>query len=60
VGRSGSADIGVDTESGLMHTVIGTATNVNDVTQGHALLHGEETVVFGDAGYQGAGKRPSQ
>ena len=51
------AHIGVDAESGLMHTVIGTAANVNDVTQGHALLHGKETVVFADAGYQGASKR---
>jgi IS5 family transposase len=51
------AHIGVDAESGLVHTVIGTAANVNDVTQGHALLHGEETVVFADAGYQGATKR---
>jgi IS5 family transposase len=52
------AHIGVDAESGLVHTVIGTAANVNDVTQGHALLHGEETEVFADAGYQGAMKRP--
>ncbi len=51
------AHIGVDAESGLVHTVIGTAANVNDVTQGHALLHGEEQVVFADAGYQGADKR---
>ena len=51
------AHIGVDAESGLVHTVIGTAANVNDVTQGHGLLHGEETVVFADAGYQGAAKR---
>ena len=51
------AHIGVDAESGLVHTVIGTAANVCDVTQGHALLHGEETVVFADAGYQGATKR---
>ncbi len=52
------AHIGVDAESGLVHTVIGTAANVNDVTRGHALLHGEETDVFADAGYQGAMKRP--
>jgi len=32
------AHIGVDAESGLVHTVMGTAANVNDVTQGHALL----------------------
>jgi IS5 family transposase len=52
------AHIGVDADSGLVHTVIGTAANVNDVTQGHGLLHGEEVVVFADAGYQGAVKRP--
>jgi IS5 family transposase len=52
------AHIGVDADSGLVHTVIGTAANVNDVTQGHGLLHGEEAMVFGDAGYQGATKRP--
>lgn len=52
------AHIAVDADSGLVHTVIGTAANVNDVTQGHGLLHGEETAVFADAGYQGAMKRP--
>jgi IS5 family transposase len=51
------AHIGVDAESGLVHTVIGTAANVNDVTQAAALLHGEEKVVFADAGYQGVAKR---
>jgi IS5 family transposase len=30
--------------------VIGTPANVADVTQAHDLLHGEETVAFGDAG----------
>ena len=28
------------------------------MTQGHGLLHGEESVVFADAAYQGAAKRP--
>jgi IS5 family transposase len=51
------AHIGVDADSGLVHSVIGTAANVNDVTQGHGLLHGQEAVVFADAGYQGAEKR---
>jgi IS5 family transposase len=51
------AHIGVDAQSGLVHTVIGTPANVNDVTQGHGLLHGGEEVVFADAGYQGADKR---
>ena len=47
----------VDADSGLVHTVVGTAANVSDVTQAHALVHGEETDVFADAGYQGVGKR---
>ena len=51
------AHIGVDADSGLVHTVVGTAANVNDVTQAHALVHGEETDVFADAGYQGVDKR---
>ena len=38
------AHIGVDAESGLVHTVVGTAANVNDVTQAGELLHGDETV----------------
>ena len=52
------AHIGVDADSGLVHAVIGTAGNVGDVTQGHGLLHGQEKVVFADAGYQRADKRP--
>jgi IS5 family transposase len=52
------AHIGVDAHSGLVHSVIGTAANVNDVTQAGALLHGQEEDAFGDAGYQGAHKRP--
>ena len=52
------AHIGVDLESGLVHTVLTTSANVNDVTQAHGLLHGQETVALGDAGYQGVAKRP--
>lgn len=52
------ANIGVDAHSGLVHTVCGTAGNVNDVVQANALLHGQESEVFADAGYQGAAKRP--
>ncbi len=51
------AHVGVDADSGLVHTVVGTAANVNDVTQASALVHGEETDVFSDAGYQGVAKR---
>jgi len=47
----------VDADSGMVQTVIGAAANANDVTQGHGLLNGEETVVFADAGYRGASKR---
>lgn len=49
--------IGVDVESGLVHSVVGTAANVADVTQVDQLLHGEETYVSGDAGYTGVEKR---
>ena len=52
------AHIGADAESGLVHTVRGTAANVNDVVEANSLLHGKETVAFGDAGYQGAERRP--
>ena len=52
------AHIGVDAESGLVHTVRGTPANVNDVVEANSLLHGAEADVFGDAGYQGADKRP--
>ncbi len=51
------AHIGADLSSGLVHTVIGTAANVSDVTLGNALLHGQETAAFADAGYQGVDKR---
>jgi IS5 family transposase len=51
------AHIGVDAESGLVHSLVSTAANVSDVTLVGALLHGKETNAFGDAGYRGVGKR---
>jgi IS5 family transposase len=54
------AHIGVDADSGLVHTVQGTAANVADVTMAHALLHGQEETAFGDAGYTGVEKREEQ
>jgi IS5 family transposase len=51
------AHIGVDAESGLVHSVIGTAANAADITQAGALLHGKEAAAFGDAGYRGVHKR---
>ncbi|WPH10660.1 IS5 family transposase [Pseudomonas aeruginosa] len=52
------AHIGVDDESGLVHSVVGTAANVADVTRVDKLLHGDEQRVGGDAGYTGVDKRP--
>ncbi|WP_246855432.1 IS5 family transposase [Pseudomonas aeruginosa] len=52
------AHIGVDADSGLVHTVRGTAGNVSDVVEANSLLHGQETHGYGDAGYQGVDKRP--
>ena len=52
------AHIGVDADSGLVHTVRGTSGNVGDVLEANSLLHGQETDAFGDAGYQGVDKRP--
>ena len=51
------AHIGVDAESGLVHTVRGTSGNVSDIAEANSLLHGRESVAFGDAGYQGVEKR---
>jgi len=50
--------IGVDKDSGLIHSVETTAANVHDLTPAAELLHGEEEVVYADAGYQGIEKRP--
>jgi transposase, IS5 family len=50
--------IGVDKASGLIHSVETTSANVHDITRPAQRLHGEEEVVYGDAGYQGIEKRP--
>ena len=49
---------GVDKDSGLIHSVVVTPANVHDLTPGAQLLHGDEEVVYADAGYQGIAKRP--
>lgn len=51
------AHIGVDDESGLVHSVECTSANEADITQMHKLLHGKEDTVCGDSGYTGAEKR---
>ena len=52
------AHIGLDAATGLVHRVATTAAHVADVTQVPQLLHGSETRVWGDAGYQGVERRP--
>jgi IS5 family transposase len=47
------AHIGVDSKNKLIHAVVATAANVADSTILPDLLHGEETRVWGDRGYQG-------
>ena len=51
------AHIGVDSETGIVHSLSTTAANAHDVTEAHNLLHGGETQVWCDAGYQGVHKR---
>ena len=51
------AHIGVDKDSGLVHTLSTTAANVSDISQTPALLHGQESDVWADAGYVGVQKR---
>lgn len=51
------AHIGVDLDSGIVHSLTGTAANVHDINEAHHLLHGEEQLGFGDAGYTGIEKR---
>ncbi len=47
----------MDAQSGLTHSLETTPANASDVATAHALLHGGEEQVWGDAGYQGVGKR---
>jgi IS5 family transposase len=51
------AHIGVDAQSGLIHSLSGTAANVADVAQTQTVLHGQEKEVYADAGYTGVEKR---
>ena len=51
------AHIGVDKDSGIVHSVEVTSANVHDVEVTPKLLTGEEDTVNGDSGYIGAEKR---
>jgi transposase, IS5 family len=47
--------IGVDKDNGLFHSIETTAANGHDLTLAAEVLHGQETVVYADNGYQGIG-----
>ena len=49
--------IGVDSETGLVHSAVTISANQHDITQTEQLLHGKEKEVFADAGYVGVAKR---
>jgi len=42
---------GIDLDSGLVHSLTGTAANVSDISETHNLLHNKEDIAFADAGY---------
>jgi len=52
------AHIGVDAGSGYVHSVTATAANVHDLDEAVNLVRADDEVVYVDAGYQGAAKRP--
>jgi transposase, IS5 family len=45
--------VGADAKTGVVHAAVVTAANVHDKHAVPDLLHGEETRVYGDRGYQG-------
>ena len=56
--RGMKAHIGADANSGLVHSLHTTAANEDDVAHTHAVLHGDEKMVFVDAGCARFEKRP--
>lgn len=50
--------IGADAGTGHVHSVTTTAANVHDLDEVHRLVRDDDEVVYVDAGYQGAQKRP--
>ena len=47
------AHVAVDSRTKLIHTILASAANVSDTLALPHLLHGKETRVYGDQGYQG-------
>ena len=52
------AHIGVDAGTGYVHSVTATAASVHDLDQLTRLVRADDDVVYADAGYQGAERRP--
>ena len=52
------AHIGADAGTGYVHSVTCTAANVHDLDEAVNLVRDDDEVVYCDAGYQGAHKRP--
>ena len=52
------AHIGVDAGTGYAHSVTATAANVHDLDEAANLVRADDEVVYTDAGYQGAQRRP--
>jgi IS5 family transposase len=52
------AHIGLDAGTGYVHSVTATAANVHDLDEAVNLVRADDEVVYADAGYQGAPKRP--
>ncbi len=52
------AHTGVDAGTGYVHTVTATAASVHDLDEAARLVRADDEVVYADAGYQGAAKRP--
>jgi transposase, IS5 family len=52
------AHIGVDAGTGYTHSLTATAANVHDLDEAVNLVRHDDEVVYVDAGYQGAEKRP--
>jgi IS5 family transposase len=52
------AHVGVDAGAGYVHSVRATAASVHDLDEAANLVRSDDEVVYADAGYQGADKRP--
>lgn len=51
------AHVGVDTQHGLVHTVVTSTAKVHDSVKLEELLHGQEQVIYGDKAYASQGAR---